>query len=114
VPRGNQTEFKGGAPGGPPLATNHDDKAKAVEYLLQYELGVLLKAGRLEDLMKVKEFIHFGLISQDINNTCYPLMILRSWRCVYMRKHVQTVSAVDLFVCKWGDAPHLRRGWGRS
>jgi hypothetical protein len=64
VPRGNQTEFKGGAPGGPPLATNHDDKAKAVEYLLQYELGVLLKAGRLEDLMKVKEFIHFGLISQ--------------------------------------------------
>jgi hypothetical protein len=44
----------------------------------------------------------------DIKNTWYPLMILRSWRSVYMRKHVQIVSAVDIFVCKWG------RGWGRS
>jgi hypothetical protein len=63
VPRGKQTEFKGGAPGGPPLTTYHDDKAKTVEYLLQYELGAFLKASRLEDLMKVKEFIHLGLIS---------------------------------------------------
>jgi hypothetical protein len=85
-----------GVPGGPPLATNHDIQAKALEYLLQYELSVLWKASRLEEVMKVKEFIHFGLISQGpslflkknsffvstdmelaaLNNTCYPLMIL--------------------------------------
>jgi adenylosuccinate lyase len=57
-----QTEFKGGAPGGPPLATNHD--VKAVEYLLKHKLSLLSKESGLEELMKVKEFIHFGLTSQ--------------------------------------------------
>jgi len=106
-----QTEFKGGAPGGPPLATNHD--VKAVEYLLKHKLSLLSKESGLEELMKVKEFIHFGLTSQDINNTCYPLMILRFWRSVYMPKLVQIVYTLDLFARKWGDIPLLARTHGQ-
>jgi adenylosuccinate lyase len=61
-----QTEFKGGAPGGPPLATNHD--VKAVEYLLKNKLTIMSKESGLEALNKVKEFIHFGLTSQGAVN----------------------------------------------
>ena len=66
-----QTEFKGGAAGGPPLATNHD--VKAVEYLLKHKLSLLSKEPGLEPLMKVKEFVHFGLTSQGWNK------ILSNW-----------------------------------
>lgn len=44
---------------------------------------------------QVKEFIHFGLTSQDVNNTCYPLMIMRFWRNIYMPK---VAEVLDLHV----------------
>ena len=64
VPRVKQTECQGGAPEASPLATNHDAKAQAVEYLLKHERSLLSKESGLEDLMKVKEFFLFGFISQ--------------------------------------------------
>jgi adenylosuccinate lyase len=57
------TEFKGGAAGGPPLATNHD--VKAVEYFIKHKFALLAAEGGVcAQLPLVKEFVHFGLTSQ--------------------------------------------------
>ena len=55
--------------------TNHD--VKAVEYFLKEEFD------KLGDLNEYKEFIHFGLTSQDINNTAVPLSIKEAMENVY-------------------------------
>src|SRR5574344_302189 len=55
--------------------TNHD--VKAVEYFIKEELD------KIEGLDAYKEFIHFGLTSQDINNTSFPLMIKFALSDVY-------------------------------
>jgi adenylosuccinate lyase len=106
-----QTEFKGGAVGGPPLATNHD--VKAVEYFLKHRFTEIAKEAGFEDLLKVKEFIHFGLTSQDINNTCYPLMINRFVRSVYMPKITQIMTLLDTFARRWAEIPMLARTHGQ-
>lgn len=106
-----QTEFKGGAVGGPPLATNHD--VKAVEYFLKHRFTEIAKEAGYENLLKVKEFIHFGLTSQDINNTCYPLMINRFVRNVYMPKITQILTLLDTFARRWAEIPMLARTHGQ-
>ena len=50
--------------------TNHD--VKAIEYFIKEQLD------KLEGMGRFKEFIHFGLTSQDINNTSFPLMLKES------------------------------------
>eukprot|EP00285_Hemiselmis_virescens_P006671 CAMPEP_0173379742 /NCGR_PEP_ID=MMETSP1356-20130122/2565_1 /TAXON_ID=77927 ORGANISM="Hemiselmis virescens, Strain PCC157" /NCGR_SAMPLE_ID=MMETSP1356 /ASSEMBLY_ACC=CAM_ASM_000847 /LENGTH=513 /DNA_ID=CAMNT_0014333133 /DNA_START=23 /DNA_END=1564 /DNA_ORIENTATION=- len=105
------TEFKGGAAGGPPLATNHD--VKAVEYFLKYKMVQMSSEPGLEALIQVKEFIHFGLTSQDINNTCYPLMIMRFWRDIYMPKLAHIVTTLDCFARQWAEIPLLARTHGQ-
>jgi len=106
-----QTEFKGGAPGGPPLATNHD--VKAVEYLLKWKMTEMSKEAGFEAFAQVKEFIHFGLTSQDINNTCYPLMIQRFIRNVYVPKCAEILATLDTFARQWADIPLLARTHGQ-
>ncbi|EKX44049.1 hypothetical protein GUITHDRAFT_159766 [Guillardia theta CCMP2712] len=106
-----QTEFKGGAEGGPPLATNHD--VKAVEYFIKWRLTQMSSEPGMEKLTKVKEFVHFGLTSQDINNTCYPLMILNFYRSVYLPKLAQVLCVLDSYARRWADVPLLARTHGQ-
>ena len=107
------TEFKGGAVGGPPLATNHD--VKAVEYFIKHKFNLLAAEGGVcASLLSVKEFVHFGLTSQDINNTCYPLMMLEYYQNEYLPVLIKIVTALDSFARKWKDIPLLARTHGQA
>ena len=68
------------------LTTNHD--VKAVEYFIKKEFDKL-------ELHAFKEFIHFGLTSQDINNTAIPLSIKDFIANVYIPKITEVVEAID-------------------
>ena len=63
--------------------TNHDEKA--VEYLIKDEFDNL-------NLSKFKEFIHFGLTSQDINNTAVPLSIKDAFNNIFFPELTKAVS----------------------
>eukprot|EP00960_Hanusia_phi_P070227 767263-Hanusia_phi.AAC.5 len=106
-----QTELSGGAEGGPALATNHD--VKAVEYFIKSRLSAMASEPGLSELRRVKEFVHFGLTSQDINNTSYPLMLLRFLRNVYLPKLAQLLCVLDSFARKWAQVPLLARTHGQ-
>lgn len=84
--------------------TNHD--VKAVEYFLKEEFDVL-------GLSAYKEFIHFGLTSQDINNTAMPLALKEAWQTV-MAPALQAVTA-DLTsrAQEWKKVPMLARTHGQ-
>ena len=66
--------------------TNHD--VKAVEYFLKEKFDKL-------NIQKFKEFIHFGLTSQDINNTAVPLSIKDALKKVYIPKLVALIDLLD-------------------
>ena len=66
--------------------TNHD--VKAVEYFIKKEFDKL-------DLSKYKEFIHFGLTSQDINNTAIPLSIKEALHKVYLPHLEEVLEALS-------------------
>ena len=84
--------------------TNHD--VKAVEYFIKEEFDTL-------DLQKYKEFIHFGLTSQDINNTATPLSIKNALEEVYYPSLDElTVKIADLAE-EWADIPMLARTHGQ-
>ncbi len=84
--------------------TNHD--VKAVEYFLKEEFQRL-------GLDSFKEFIHFGLTSQDINNTATPLLIKDAINEVY-RKEVHHLIALLYKLCEdWNDVPMLARTHGQ-
>ncbi len=84
--------------------TNHD--VKAVEYFLKNQFET-------RGLGQYKEFIHFGLTSQDINNTATPIMIKDAVRNVYL-PHFQQVRDC-LFQCyeDWAHVPMLARTHGQ-
>ena len=73
--------------------TNHD--VKAVEYFLKQIFDDL-------NLSKYKEFIHFGLTSQDINNTAIPLSIKEACENEYLPKLREVIEALDALIksCK--------------
>eukprot|EP00511_Aplanochytrium_stocchinoi_P006561 CAMPEP_0204831924 /NCGR_PEP_ID=MMETSP1346-20131115/12119_1 /ASSEMBLY_ACC=CAM_ASM_000771 /TAXON_ID=215587 /ORGANISM="Aplanochytrium stocchinoi, Strain GSBS06" /LENGTH=481 /DNA_ID=CAMNT_0051963367 /DNA_START=51 /DNA_END=1493 /DNA_ORIENTATION=- len=106
-----QTEFRGGAPGGPPLATNHD--VKAVEYFVKHKFSLLGENQGYEKLLKVKEFVHFGLTSQDINNTSFPLMMKRFIYNEYIPELAKVIATIDSFARKWAEIPMLARTHGQ-
>lgn len=84
--------------------TNHD--VKAVEYFLKEKLDA---AG----LSSVKEWIHFGLTSQDINNTAIPL----SWKLFIEKEYLpaieQTKQQLLLLAKQWKNVPMLARTHGQ-
>ncbi|MEZ4907210.1 MAG: adenylosuccinate lyase [Saprospiraceae bacterium] len=84
--------------------TNHD--VKAVEYFIKRKLESL-------GLSKIKEFVHFGLTSQDINNTAFPLMIRDSVANVITPKLVEFVVLLKALSDKWKDIPLLARTHGQ-
>ena len=84
--------------------TNHD--VKAVEYFIKEEFDKL-------NLLKYKEFIHFGLTSQDINNTAIPLSIKDSVNEVYIPLFKELVARITELSIEWNDVSMLARTHGQ-
>ncbi len=84
--------------------TNHD--VKAVEYFIKQQFDRL-------GLEKYKEFIHFGLTSQDINNTSVPLSIKEAMNEVYLPELNKVIEKLDTFANEWKAIPLLARTHGQ-
>jgi len=85
--------------------TNHD--VKAVEYFIKEEFD---KIGGLDDY---KEFIHFGLTSQDINNTSVPLSIKEALEEVYYPQVEELIAQLQEYANEWKDIPMLAKTHGQ-
>ena len=85
--------------------TNHD--VKAVEYLIKEKFDQI-------GLSKYKEFIHFGLTSQDINNTAIPLSIKDAFNNVFYPKLISIVEKLESLSVRWAEIPMLARTHGQS
>ncbi|GLU44430.1 adenylosuccinate lyase [Allomuricauda sp. NBRC 101325] len=84
--------------------TNHD--VKAVEYFIKQKFDAL-------HLQKYKEFIHFGLTSQDINNTAIPLSIKDAMNEVYVPSYLEVFEKLKAFAKEWENIPMLARTHGQ-
>lgn len=84
--------------------TNHD--VKAVEYFIKEKFDDL-------GLSKYKEFIHFGLTSQDINNTAIPLSIKEAMNDVYVTEYFKVLEKLIQLSNEWKDIPMLARTHGQ-
>ncbi len=84
--------------------TNHD--VKAVEYFLKEKFDAI-------NLSEFKEFIHFGLTSQDINNTATPMMWRDSLNMVYIAELDNLIALIDGLANEWKDIPMLARTHGQ-
>lgn len=84
--------------------TNHD--VKAVEYFIKEKFDSL-------NLQKYKEFIHFGLTSQDINNTAIPLSIKDSIKDVYIPIYQNLIKKIKELSIEWKDVSMLARTHGQ-
>jgi adenylosuccinate lyase len=85
--------------------TNHD--VKAVEYFIKEEFD---KIGGLD---QYKEFIHFGLTSQDINNTSVPLSIKDSLNEVFYPQVQELIDLLQQYAEEWKDVPMLAKTHGQ-
>ena len=85
--------------------TNHD--VKAVEYFIKEKLTEL-------KLDKQKEWVHFGLTSQDINNTAIPLLWKDALQNDYNEKINEIVSLLKSFAKDWAKIPMLAKTHGQS
>jgi adenylosuccinate lyase len=84
--------------------TNHD--VKAVEYYIKEKFDAL-------DLSDYKEFIHFGLTSQDINNTAIPLSIKDAMNDVYVPEYLILLQKIEDLAKEWAHIPMLARTHGQ-
>ena len=84
--------------------TNHD--VKAVEYFIKKKFDEF-------GLEKFKEFIHFGLTSQDINNTAIPLSTKEAFENVYLPSLIAIVQKLKELSIEWANIPLLARTHGQ-
>lgn len=84
--------------------TNHD--VKAVEYFIKAGFEKL-------GLDAYKEFIHFGLTSQDINNTAIPLSTKEAFENVYLPSLISVIAKLKELSAEWKDIPMLARTHGQ-
>lgn len=84
--------------------TNHD--VKAVEYFIKEKFDIL-------GLEKYKEFIHFGLTSQDINNTSVPMSIKEAIADVYRPVLVELIEHLEARAKDWYEIPMLAKTHGQ-
>lgn len=84
--------------------TNHD--VKAVEYFIKEKMDEL-------NLSQFKEFIHFGLTSQDINNTAFPLMLKDADSEVLAEEMHKTFTQLQGLAEEWKDIPMLAKTHGQ-
>ncbi|WP_149276086.1 adenylosuccinate lyase [Pareuzebyella sediminis] len=84
--------------------TNHD--VKAVEYFIKSAFDKL-------KLSAYKEFIHFGLTSQDINNTAIPLSVKEAMNAVYVPNYFKIFEKLKSLSNEWAEVPMLARTHGQ-
>lgn len=84
--------------------TNHD--VKAVEYFLKQIFDDL-------NVSAYKEFIHFGLTSQDVNNTAIPLSVKEAYEKVYLTALQEVLLAFDALIAQCANTPMLARTHGQ-
>lgn len=84
--------------------TNHD--VKAVEYFIKDKFNSL-------GLSEYKEFIHFGLTSQDINNTAIPLSTKDAFQNVYLKLLIELIAKLKELSIEWKNIPMLARTHGQ-
>ncbi|MCF8459448.1 MAG: adenylosuccinate lyase [Flavobacteriales bacterium] len=84
--------------------TNHD--VKAVEYLIKEKMETL-------GIGEQMEFVHFGLTSQDINNTATPLMMKEATEQVYIPLLDELIAKLRSLATEWKDIPLLARTHGQ-
>ena len=85
--------------------TNHD--VKAVEYFIKQKFNDL-------KISEYSEFIHFGLTSQDVNNTAIPLILKDVLQKVYYYKIEKITEALDNKIKVWNNIPMLSRTHGQA
>ena len=85
--------------------TNHD--VKAVEYFIKQKFNDL-------KISEYSEFIHFGLTSQDVNNTAIPLILKDVLQKVYYDKIEKITEALDNKIKVWNNIPKLSRPHGQA
>ncbi len=85
--------------------TNHD--VKAIEYFIKEQFDAI------GGLNHYKEFVHFGLTSQDINNTSFPLMLKESLEQVYIPMLEEVISALNARAEEWAAIPMLAKTHGQ-
>lgn len=85
--------------------TNHD--VKAVEYFIKEEFD------KIGGLGVYKEFVHFGLTSQDINNTSVPLSLKEALECVFFPQVEELIAQLRTYSDEWKDVPMLARTHGQ-
>ena len=85
--------------------TNHD--VKAVEYFIKEQLD------KIGDFEKYKEFIHFGLTSQDINNTSVPLSIKEALAEVIVPQVEELIDQLNEYAEAWAEVPMLAKTHGQ-
>ena len=84
--------------------TNHD--VKAVEYFLKEKFDEI-------GISEYKEFIHFGLTSQDINNTATPLLLMHSMQKVYLPFFKKIRNNINDLAMEWAGIPMLAKTHGQ-
>lgn len=84
--------------------TNHD--VKAVEYFIKKKFNDL-------GLESFKEFIHFGLTSQDVNNTAIPLSLKEAMNEIYVPQYMEVLEKLKELASKWAAVPMLARTHGQ-
>ena len=85
--------------------TNHD--VKAVEYFIKECLD------KIGDFSKYKEFIHFGLTSQDINNTSVPLSLKDALDEVFVPQVEELIALLNDYAETWAEVPMLAKTHGQ-
>ncbi|MDR1938980.1 MAG: adenylosuccinate lyase [Tannerellaceae bacterium] len=85
--------------------TNHD--VKAVEYYIKEKIDAL------PSLCEYREFVHFGLTSQDINNTSVPLLLKEALNEVYYPGLQKIIDVLKRYAEEWKDIPMLARTHGQ-
>ncbi len=84
--------------------TNHD--VKAVEYYIKEKFDDL-------GLARFREFVHFGLTSQDVNNTAVPLSLKEAMHDVYYPLIEDIIERINIFADQWKDISMLSRTHGQ-
>ena len=85
--------------------TNHD--VKAVEYFLKEQFD------KLDGMESYKEFIHFGLTSQDINNTSVPLSVKEALEQAYYPQLEELIAQLEAYAAEWANIPMLAKTHGQ-
>ena len=92
--------------------TNHD--VKAVEYFIKEKLDEMEKGGLGEGFFEQsREFIHFGLTSQDINNTSVPLSVKEALAKVYIPQVEELIGQLKEYAEEWKEVPMLAKTHGQ-